>query len=86
MTIEKAKALIEQVKKTGECHQINGGVWLVRGDDLIAEQKEWHEFDESKNRVFEADTVYVQTDDGFTEEADAEDLANPAYGHDLEPK
>ena len=86
MSIEKAKALIEQVKKTGECHKLNSGAWLVCGDDLIAEQKEWDEFDKSKNRVFETDTVYVQTDNGFAEEADAEDLADPAYGYDLEPK
>ena len=86
MSIETAKALIEQVKKTGECYELNSGAWLVRGDDLIAEQKEWDELDESKSRVFEAETVYVQTDDGITEEADAEDLAAFAYGHDLEPK
>ena len=86
MFIKKAKALIEHVKKTGECHELNKGAWLVRGDDLIAEQKEWDGFDESKSRVFEADTVYVQTDDGITEEADAENLADPAYGHNLEPK
>ena len=86
MFIEKAKVLIEHVKKTGGCHELNSGAWLVRGDELIAEQKKWDKFDESKNRVFKADIVYVQTDDGFAEEADAEDLADPAYGHDLEPK
>ena len=53
---------IEHVESTGETLKLTEISWLVRGDELIEEQKHWVEADEAKHRVFDPKCVYFQVD------------------------
>ncbi len=41
------------------------GVFIVKAEDLIEEQKDWHEKDLAKNIDFSTYKFWVVTDDGF---------------------
>ncbi|MBY6104992.1 hypothetical protein KUW19_00685 [Ferrimonas balearica] len=73
MDTKQMQALIDTVAATGESHELESGIYLVRGDNLIAEQKDWDESDPAKNATFNPAAVYWWGD-GVTL-ADAEDLA-----------
>lgn len=69
-------SLIHHIRQTGEIHRLRDGVWLVRGDDVAADQENWDEKDPAKHIVFEPKEIYVVSDDGVVEVADPESLVD----------
>ena len=73
MKKENMQKLIDTVKKTGDRHELAAGIFLVRGDDLIEDQKTWGDEDESKKKVLVSDEVYWWGESVLI--ADADELA-----------
>ena len=44
--------------------KISQGIYLQSAEELISEQKGWHDLDESKNVDFTTSPFWVTTDDG----------------------
>ena len=45
--------------------EIQSGVWRLSKDEIIEEQKTWHEEDPSKNFDFSIEDFWILTNDGF---------------------
>jgi hypothetical protein len=69
--------MLKKVDKKG-CVEIQSGVYLHTQADIIAEQKDWDDEDDSKDLDFTVAPYWVTTDDGATPESvySADDIAN----------
>lgn len=60
---DQAKELIREADRKGSV-LVQAGVWLCTAEDLLEEQKTWHDEDQSKNLDLTSSPYWLTTDDG----------------------
>lgn len=75
MNKSTANKLLKSTIKDG-CIEIQSGVFLQTQKSIIADQKDWDDEDESKDKDFSTCPFWIITDDGVEPEgvSDADDL------------